>query len=411
MITFEIMYSQAFTPRELYLCATQSERRNFPGGKEDMLSMIEKTIGDSIVEGTYRLKLVGHEGLFLNNQDKGPDVHLCQNLVLRKLYHNIRRIYKVSQANRNSIVKQILTLLKEDVPLWIIRLDIHHFYESIDRKLLFNRIIDKGRLNFQSTRLLQLIDSYLVSCNASGLPRGLAISSALSEEYMRYFDLDIKRMDGVYYYARFVDDIIIFCSSEKAQQDVYKALSPLLSELKLALNLEKSYCWSDIAQDQTLTYLGYTFRKKEITECVKGKNIKSQVVEVTIAEKKIKMIKSRITLAFVRYSKDHDFEMLCNRVKFLTGNFTIYSKTTLAPIKVGVHFNYKEITKTTQLLELDRYFQRILHNKRGKLGSMFSFTATQIACLSKYSFLFGFKHHVNHYFSTAMLTKIKECWL
>lgn len=405
------MYSQAFIAKELYLCATQSERRNFPGGKEDMLSMIDKTIGDSIMKGTYRLKLVEHEGLYLNGQDKGSDEHLCQDLVLRKLYHNIKRIYKVNQANRNSIIKQILILLKEDIPLWVIRLDIRHFYESIDRKLLLARIIDKGRLNFQSTRLLQMIDSYLVSSNVCGLPRGLSISSVLSEEYMRYFDLDVKRMAGVYYYARFVDDIIIFCSTEKAQQDVYNALSPLLNELNLTLNVEKSYCWSDMVKNQILTYLGYTFRKYEITECVNGKNKKSKIVEVTIADKKIKMIKSRITLAFVKYSKDHDFEMLCNRVKFLTGNFTIYSKNTLSPIKVGVYFNYKEITNTTQLLELDSYYHRILHNKKGKLGSKFSFTASQITCLSKYSFLFGFEHHVNHYFTTTMLTKIKECWL
>lgn len=400
------MYSQAFTPKELYLCSTQSERRNFPGGKEDMLSMIEKTIGDSVKEGTYRLKLAKHNGLFLNNQVKGSNERLCQDLVLRKLYRNIKRIYKVSQANRNSIVSQILTLLKEDIPLWVIRLDIRHFYESIDRKLLIERLVSKARLNIQSIKLLQLIDRYLTSCNANGLPRGLAISSALSEEYMRYFDLAVKRMVGVYYYARFVDDIIIFCSSKETQHDVWKGIALLLADLKLTLNVEKSSCWSDTDQQEGLIYLGYTFQKK-----AKGKKISSHDVEVTIADKKIKMLKSRITLAFVRYSKDHDIEMLCNRIKFLTGNFTIFSKTALAPIKVGVHFNYKEITNPSQLVDLDGYYQRILHNKRGKLGEKFGFTATQIAHLSKYSFLFGFEHHVNHYFSTAMLTKIKECWL
>ncbi len=395
------MYRQAFTPKELYHCATQSERRNYPGDKDDMLHMIEMTIGDSMAKGTYNLKLSERDGLFLNNQVKGSDEHLCQDLILRKLYHNIRRIYKVSQSNRNSIVKQILTLLKENVPLWVVRLDIRHFYESIDRKQLINRIEGKGRLNFQSVRLLRMIDSYLDSCNAEGLPRGLAISSVLSEEYMKYFDFEVRRMEGVYYYARFVDDIIIFCTSKEIQKQVWNNIASLLDELKLSLNEEKSYCWPNSDKNKTLTYLGYSFSKD---------SKKDKEVAVTIADKKIRMIMSRITRAFVRFSKDHDFEILCNRVKFLTGNFTIYSKTALAPIKVGIYFNYKEITDIKQLLKLDAYYQKILHNRRGRLGSKLGFTTTQIESLSKYSFLFGFEHHVNHYFTTALLTKIKECW-
>lgn len=44
----------------------------------------------------------------------------------------------------------------------------------------------------------------------NGLPRGLSISSVMSELYMKYFDLRIRRLEGVYYYARFVDDIVVF---------------------------------------------------------------------------------------------------------------------------------------------------------------------------------------------------------
>ena len=123
------------------------------------------------------------------------------------------------------------------------------------------------------------------------------------------------------------------------------------------------------------------------------------------------MIKTRITRAFAKYTKERDFEMLLNRIKFLTGNFTIYSKATLAPKKVGVFFNYKEITITKQLKDIDKYYQRILHCKGGSLCSKFLFSPDQIKCLEKYSFEFGFGSRVNHFFNKSMLTKIKQAWL
>ena len=400
------MYVQSFTAKELYRCLSQSERRNFSGTKEELLQMIQVAAVDKIASGTFHVSLKAHGKLILNAEPKGSNERLCQDLVFRKLYHNIKRIYKVTQANRSSIIKQMLVLLKENVSLWIIRLDVRHFFESIDRDILMSRMEDKARLNSQSIQLLKEIDSYLKSSNHHGLPRGLAISSALSEEYMRYFDLDVQRMDGVYYYARFVDDIIVFCASKESQKHVWNEIPNMLQHLKLTLNEAKSYKWADTSSCP-LSYLGYDMK------IVKGNKKSNQYreVEVSVADKKMRMIKSRITRAFAKYTVERNFENLQNRVKFLTGNFTIYSKATLAPIKVGIHFNYEEITTQAQMKELDLYYQRILHCKSGTLGSKFLFSKDQIKCLEKYSFEFGFNHHVNHSFTTKMLTTIKQAWL
>lgn len=393
------MYIQTFSANELYHCSFQSERRNFSGDKEQFLDMIQKTAIDKILSGSFHIMLKEQDGLILNAQPKTSNEHLCQDLVFRKLYRNIKKIYKVSPANRGAIIKQMLVLLKEDIPLWVIRLDVKQFFESIDRGFLMSRIEDKARLSSQSILLLKEIDCYLRSSNRIGLPRGLAISSALSEEYMKYFDLDVKRMEGVYYYARYVDDIIIFCSTETAQKNVWDKIPSMLRDLKLSLNTEKSYKWSNSSK-QALSYLGYNIRK-----------VGKKKVEVSIADKKIKMIKTRITRAFAKYTKERDFEMLRNRIKFLTGNFTINSKATLAPIKVGVFFNYKEITIYKQLKEIDKYYQQILHCKRGALCCKFLFSPEQVKCLEKYSFEFGFNSRVNHFFNKSMLTKIKQAWL
>lgn len=405
------MYSQSFLPYNLYSCVTQSERRNRGLSKEDFIQKLELCVGNTIDEGRYDFKIKTSGDLYLNGQPKDSIEYLCQDLVLRKLYNNIKRIYRVEQSNRDQIVKQIGSLLKEKTPKWIIRIDIRHFYETINRNQIIENFQAKGRLSRQSINLLIKLFSNPVISSNKGLPRGLSISSVMSELYMKYFDLEIRRMNGVYYYARFVDDIIVFCSSKRYQEEVWEEIPKILSGINLQLNSSKSHKWNaHIAvkpidtsklKHKELTYLGYKFIPQE--DCN---------LEITIADKKINTIKTRITKSFVRFAKDGDFSKLKNRIKFLTGNFTLYNPSTLLPIKVGIYFNYNMITDKTQLYNLDKYYQRLLHCKRGRLGTRLAakISTDQRKDLSKYSFFFGFEKHVNHFFTSAMLADINNCW-
>ena len=162
--------------------------------------------------------------------------------------------------------------------------------------------------------------------------------------------------------------------------------------------MEKSYSLNPNQPNEEFTYLGYTFRKT------------NNHLTVTIAQKKLKIIKTRLTRTFVRYSKDHNYELLKLRIKFLTGNFTLYNPHTLLPIKVGIHFNYKLATDVSSLDELDTYYQRLLHCRTGKLGSAIALAKSDVKALEKYSFRFGYNHHVNHHFTTDQMAKIANCW-
>lgn len=395
------MYSQLFSPYSLYSCTTQSERRNSRLNKDDFAEKVDLLLGNSINDGTYQFAIKAWWDLFLNNHPKGSLDSLCQNLILRKLYKNIKRIYGIGQSNRNLIVKQMVSLLIDGSHKWIIRLDIRNFYESIERSLLMERFQEDGRLNYQSISLLKNLFANPSISEKKGLPRGLSISSVMSELYMKYFDLEIRRMEGVFYYARFVDDIIIFCSSKISQENIWIKIPKLLSNIGLQLNESKSYKWDNQQKILNLTYLGYTFFPKE-------KNI----IEITIADKKVNIIKTRITKSFVRFAKDGDFDKLKNRIKFLTGNFTIYNPSTLLPIRIGIYFNYNMITSKNSLYELDKYYQRLLHCRTGRLGTRLriQMTVIQQKELSKYSFVFGFERHVRHYFTSAMIADITNCW-
>ena len=393
------MYSQSFTPKALYACTTQAERRNSDLKKDDFVEAIGNELGNTIVDGTYSFQIKQVWDLYLNGRKKKDFDYLCQNLILRKLHNNIKTIYKVQQADRNNIVRQMKILLSENVEMWVVRLDVRHFYESINREKLITKLEEDARLTYPSLTLLQSLFKDPVVASGTGLPRGLGVSAAMSELYMKYFDLNIRRVEGVYYYARFVDDIIVFCSSEQSKDLVWEEVKKGLDELGLDLNVEKSYTWSPASRGVELVYLGYTFKKRG------GR------VDISIADKKIKVIKTRLTKSFVRFAKDRDFDLLKKRIKFLTGNFTLYQADTLLPIKVGIFFNYKFATNDECLDELDKYYQRLLHCRTGKLGSRIALSKSELKELEKYSFRFGFENHVNHHFTNEQMVNITNCWL
>lgn len=392
------MYNQSFSPKNLYDCTTQSERRNFGLKKEELIKAINGELGQSLIDGSYQFKIKQNGVLYLNGRKKDDLGYLCQDLVLRKLFRNIKHIYSVQQSDRNRIVRQMKILLEENVRMQVVRLDVKHFYESIDRERLLNKLMDDARLNYQSLLLLKTLFNNPVIKAGDGLPRGLGVSAAMAEMYLKYFDLELKRIEGVYFYARFVDDIIVFCSGEKTRAEVWKQAEKGLNELGLDLNREKSYFWDPNQTVQDLTYLGYTFYKRD------------NRLEVIIAEKKQKVIKTRVTKAFVHYSKYHDDDLLKLRIKYLTGNFTLYESNSLAPIKVGIYFNYKLATDIGALDELDRFYQRLLHCQTGRLGAMLAIPKATMKALEKYSFRFGYEHHVNHHFTIEQMARITDCW-
>ena len=393
------MYSQSFSAEALYSCTTQVERRNSGLKKENFIEAIENELGNTIADGTYHFQIKQEGDLFLNGRTRKDFDYLCQNLILRKLHKNIKAIYKVQQADRNTIVRQMRILLNENVDMWVVRLDVRHFYESINREKLITKLTEDARLSYPSITLLQSLFKEPVVAGGTGMPRGLGMSAAMSELYMKYFDLTIRRVEGVYYYARFVDDIIVFCSSEWSKELTWKIAQDGLNRLGLELNTEKSYTWCSSAQRAELVYLGYTFMK-----------IGSKV-DVSIADKKINVIKTRLTKSFVRFAKDRNFNLLKLRIKFLTGNFTLYQADTLLPIKVGLFFNYKQATNIVSLDKLDKYYQKLLHCRTGKLGSHIALTKLELKDLEKYSFRFGYENHVNHHFTNDQMDMITNCWL
>ncbi len=372
---------------------------------------------DSFMEQLISLenKILEKEFEFSFTHSTNHNFYYCNDisdeLVLRKLNDNIKRIYKDKQANRQVIIKQVKTLLNENAEFWLLKTDIKSFYESIDRTKILSKLKNDSLLSYYSLFLLnKIFDNPLLS-DRSGLPRGIPTSSTLSEIYMRKFDKWVQSNRGVYYYSRFVDDIVIFFSREQDAKSLFNSINDKLQDLcNLQINIEKTELiegntFNVIGRTETqrgnyIEYLGYRFVKQE-------KN-----VHTYIASKKVKKIKTRIVKSFLSFIRDSNFDLLHKRIKFLTGNYSISKLQDESVLKAGIFYNYSEIDQYKDLEELNIFFRRLMFSKTRSIGTKLNakLSSVQRDILKKYCFRAGFNEKVQHNFTYSEMAQIIKCW-
>lgn len=391
--------NQNYSPDQLLKLCKHSELSDNKIRKEDLVrSLVDASA--RISDGTFDFNLKSCSEFFITED-------LVNKLVLRKLNDNLKRLYKDEQSNRRVIINQITTLFEDTCPFWILRTDISQFYESIDRDRLVEKLQGDAMLSYFSIWLLRKLFSHPLLVNKSGLPRGIGLSATLSEIYMRKFDRWARTFDGVYYYARFVDDIIIFSDKKQCLEQLKQLMDENL-EKGLKKNKKKTsiFAGNTISFKKPLEYLGYQFTIKTVKS--------SKFVNISIAEKKIKKIKSRIAYSFADFIKNKDYSLLEKRIKFLTGNYSIRSRIDGNDLRAGIYYNYCniDIKNTSVFQELNIFFQKILFSKRGSFGIKLSalLSPTQKSALSRYSFIHGFKNKVYHTFNANELKQISSCW-
>lgn len=383
---------------------------------------------------------------------------LPNKLILRKLNDNIKRIYKDEQSNRRLIISQVKTLLSETCPFWVIKTDIKSFYESIDRTKLISKFHDDSILSYQSKFLLKKIFENPIIKESTGVPRGMNISSTMSELYMRKFDKYIRTYDSVYYYARFVDDIIVFSNSLKDSLKLISNLNEQLSTLAegLSINQNKTELFDGktlenldivtgkkIDKKLKLNYLGYGFSKQFLDQKLVKKEFKNvrnlkytidpkyssfeyepishvffetiqhkrfSELSVSIAENKIIKIKTRVIKALLDFSKNKNFILLEKRIKFLTGNYSIRKSEDGNSLRAGIYYNYLQVTDKAVFNDLNYYFRKAIYSKSSNFGIKIGLSSIQKQKLLKYCFLAGFENKTYFEFTFLEMKEIIKCW-
>ena len=127
--------------------------------------------------------------------------------ISKKIQENIRETYKVRQSSRYAILSQLINLLEDNCPKYVIRTDIKNFYESIPQKILLEKINNDYLLSIKTKKFInQIFESYngltgqTDADTAIGVPRGIGISAYLSELFMRNVDNQIQELDDLIYW-------------------------------------------------------------------------------------------------------------------------------------------------------------------------------------------------------------------
>jgi RNA-directed DNA polymerase len=130
---------------------------------------------------------------------------------------------------------------------WIVKTDIAQFYDSVPRANAIDLCSTFG-LPKDAIAILRSWSETLVIRNGYtdkkgdsndflGLPQGLSISTLLAELYAQQIDEHYKSVDG---YFRYVDDIIIVCSSKVDAQIVLSELKATIGNIGLKVSPNKT---------------------------------------------------------------------------------------------------------------------------------------------------------------------------
>lgn len=328
------------------------------------------------------------------------------DLLLSKTITNMRRsIEPLRVFERNQIVKRLNIILNENFLYKIYRLDLKSFYESFDKDFVLEKVNGINKLSPISKNLIKDI----IDFSPAGIPRGLSLSSILSDILMKDFDFSITNNEDVFFYARFVDDIIIVSHPKSQIKDLVEA--EILKVRSQKLNIKK-YEEVDLSQTENMTsfsYLGYRFILSKINDKID--------IKITIADEKIKKIKTRLVRTIIAFIKNRNSkyaeDLFFDRLKFLLGSYEIYDNKKMTYRKSGLRYNYPEINDEYKSLEeLDVFLRRVIlaKDKRTKKYIGNSINSKIRKKVLRFSFVQCYKRNTFFKFNLKRLSEIKECW-
>lgn len=370
------------------------------------LHLIEKKIPNINIEIEVCPKQIKGKEIYrykTNQQNNALSIYLID----KQMQNNLQMAFKFRMNNHNKVISQMLGLLNDDMPKYIYRTDIQSFFESIPHNKLKEKINKNSKLDiFTKNTINQILDQYHnLTGTKSGIPRGIGLSSCLAEIYLQNFDHKVRFNKKVFFYSRFVDDIIVF-STESIQKDVSKHIG----EIELSHNQDKTReKFKEKGKNTTFEFLGYSF-------CLEGAEVK-----VEMSGGKIKKIKARISSAIKDYnskvtkqkqtgSEARAWKLLNQRLRFLTGN------TRLVNIKenvfVGIYYSNPFLKgKLKTLKKLDAFLKRELEKiEFSEILDNRTKSKSLKILKERYSFEKGFNERSFHPFHWKEIKEITKIW-
>lgn len=296
----------------------------------------------------------------------------AQFYAMKILQRNLVHLFNVEMVNRHSVMTNLKLLLNTKTPLYIIRTDIRGFFESIPQERLL-RLIDRNSL--LGTKSKGMVKKVLKEYEkikdkgrvpaGRGVPRGIAISSPLSEIYMDRLDKVIRDRREVVFYARYVDDIFIILSSlgdAMNLKDYYQGLVEFFSRYGLTLQPDgsaKCKLTDKFSKDsggtlnEDFTYLGYhLFLEKD-------KKKKELRTIFGLSDHRKQTLKERIDHCFDHFADLVKVKPIQARHDLMDGLNIISGNTRLSKaksgVKIGFFYNNDLLDRKEDFTEIQDY--------------------------------------------------------
>lgn len=171
---------------------------------------------------------------------------LVHFVVLEKIENNIQDSFIPNTAfqisKMDALIDQVKLCKKENPTNWVLQTDVKSFFKNIRHDLLLESL--EPKLPKQVFDILkQYLNATLDSADGiekKGLGVGAELNYLLASAYLLPIDSAIYHSAKVIHYARYVDDILIFCPSEKVGREVKKMIEVELEKIGLGLNFSKT---------------------------------------------------------------------------------------------------------------------------------------------------------------------------
>lgn len=400
------------------LYTTQAQKESANQKKEELLQIKFDKLGEILLDVEEKIDKKNYQISMNTKTIKSKIVYTLDRsnietfFLFKQIQKNIQYSFKVKQADRNEIVAQVVNMLDNGFPEYIIRTDIKSFYESIPHDKL-KKVINRNYILSPLSKkvineILRLYQS--ITGHDKGIPRGIGISAYLAELYMRDFDNDIKNLENITYYARYVDDIItVFIPNNKYDStDYLNLIDEKITRYGLARNTDTSKNkLTDMRQNNinyNFNFLGYKI------------DFSPNKLKVEISDNKEEKYKNKINLAIDDYNTSSKYDernarkLLIKRLKYLTGNIRLLGVK--KDILIGIYFSNQQITEQTKLQELDNYLTSVAIDRNLQPYSRLNLAngdKLKIK-LKSFKFLDGFKEKKFYKFSKNELEEILSIW-
>lgn len=398
--------------------STEIEKETANQKKEELLKIKFNKLGEVLLEVEEKIDKKNYLISMLTKSIKEKTAYTIDRsnietfFLFKQIQKNIQYSFKVKQADRNEIISQVINMLDNGFPKYIIRTDIKSFYESIPHDKLKKVISRNHILSSVSKKVInEILRQYqTMTGHDKGIPRGIGISAYLAELYMRDFDNDIKNLKNVTYYARYVDDIItIFTPNNKYDSTDYLNL---IDEKIIRYGLARN---TDIPKNEQIDmrqnsinfnfdFLGYNLNY-------------SGELKIDLSNNKFQKLKRKIELSIDAYNTLSKFnekqarKELIKRVKYLTGNTRLLGVK--KDILIGVYFSNQLVNSVdSKLKRLDNYFKCVAVERNLKPYSRLNLNgAIKLKNkLKTFSFVDGFNEKKFYKFSKKDLEEILSIW-